>query len=64
MNHDEHRIIPKCLLVDDLTENLTALSGLLEQEDLEIHTARSGTEALELLLKNDYALPLHFSSRL
>lgn len=46
----------KCLLVDDLEENLLALSALLHREDLEILQARSGAEALELLLANDVAL--------
>lgn len=52
------RLLPKCLLVDDLPENLKALSHLLENEKVEIHTALSGTEALELLLENEYALAL------
>jgi signal transduction histidine kinase len=46
----------KCLLVDDLEENLMALSGLLERDDVELHTARSGSEALEMLLIHDFAL--------
>ena len=46
----------KCLLVDDLEENLLALSALLRRPDLEILTARSGREALELLLVHDVAL--------
>ncbi len=46
----------KCLLVDDLEENLLALSALLQRPDLEILTARSGSEALELLLVHDVAL--------
>lgn len=46
----------KCLLVDDLEENLLALSALLKGDDVEILTARSGPEALELLLANDVAL--------
>jgi len=46
----------KCLLVDDLTENLLALAALLEREDVELLTARSGAEALELLLEHDVAL--------
>src|SRR3984893_11239125 len=46
----------KCLLVDDLEENLLALSALLRSEDVEILQARSGAEALELLLANDVAL--------
>ena len=40
----------KCLLVDDLEENLLALSALLRRDDVEVLTARSGSEALELLL--------------
>ncbi len=46
----------KCLLVDDLAENLLALSALLQRDDVEILTARSGFEALELLLVHDFAL--------
>src|SRR6202000_1252112 len=46
----------KCLLVDDLEENLLALSALLRREDVEILQARSGAQALELLLANDVAL--------
>lgn len=48
----------KCLLVDDLEENLLALSALLASEGVEILTARSGREALELLLENEFALAL------
>ncbi|HEY4372484.1 MAG TPA: hybrid sensor histidine kinase/response regulator [Burkholderiales bacterium] len=48
----------KCLLVDDLEENLLALSALLKREDLEIVTARSGPQALELLLVHEVALAL------
>ena len=43
----------KCLLVDDLDENLLVLSALLRREGVELLLARSGPEALELLLKND-----------
>ena len=48
----------KCLLVDDLDENLLALSALLRSPDVEILQARSGREALELLLVHDVALAL------
>lgn len=48
----------KFLIVDDLAENIRALEALLKRDGLEIHTARSGREALELLLRNDYALAL------
>ncbi|HEV2703453.1 MAG TPA: hybrid sensor histidine kinase/response regulator [Steroidobacteraceae bacterium] len=50
--------VVKCLLVDDLPENLLALSELLRQEGVEILQARSGTEALEMLLVHDVALAL------
>jgi two-component system, sensor histidine kinase and response regulator len=46
----------KCLIVDDLQENLLALSALLQRDDVEILAARSGSEALELLLVHDFAL--------
>jgi signal transduction histidine kinase len=46
----------KCLLVDDLPDNLLALSGLLQSEDIETLSARSGSEALELLLMHEFAL--------
>ena len=60
MSQDHHHSAEpspiKCLLVDDLQENLDALSALLQRPDLEILTARSGMEALELLLAHDVAL--------
>jgi two-component system, sensor histidine kinase and response regulator len=46
----------KCLLVDDLEENLLALTALLRREDVEVLQARSGAAALELLLAHDVAL--------
>jgi two-component system sensor histidine kinase/response regulator len=46
----------KCLLVDDLEENLLALAALLARHDVIVLTARSGSEALELLLVHDVAL--------
>ena len=48
----------KFLLVDDVEENLTALEGLLRREGLELLKARSGAEALELLLVHDVSLAL------
>jgi|SRR5665213_114523 len=48
----------KCLLVDDLDENLLALSTLVERDDVEVLRARSGVEALEILLANEVALAL------
>lgn len=46
------------LLVDDLDENLLALEALLKREGVVCLKARSGDEALELLLVNDVALAL------
>src|ERR1700748_2119608 len=46
------------LLVDDLEENLLSLEALLRGEDLRLLKARSGDEALELLLQHDVALAL------
>ncbi|MBN9076499.1 MAG: histidine kinase [Rhizobiales bacterium 65-79] len=46
------------LLVDDLQENLMSLEALLKREDLVILKARSGDQALELMLQHDIALAL------
>ncbi len=46
------------LLVDDLEENLLSLEALLRRDGVAILKARSGDEALELLLKHDVALAL------
>ena len=48
----------KFLLVDDLDTNLLALEALLSREGLELLKARSGAEALELLLVHDFSLAL------
>jgi two-component system, sensor histidine kinase and response regulator len=48
----------KCLLVDDLDDNLLTMSALLRSDEVEVLTARSGREALELLLVHDVALAL------
>lgn len=49
---------PKCLIVDDLRENIIALQSLLKDEHVEIMSAQSGLEALNILLENDFALAL------
>lgn len=46
------------LLVDDREDNLLALEGLLAREDLKLLRAKSGRDALELLLGHDVALAL------
>ena len=48
----------KFLLVDDTEENLVALEALLRRDGLELLKARSGPEALELLLQHEVALAL------
>ncbi len=48
----------KFLLVDDLEENLLVLEALLRREGLELLKARSGREALELMLEHEFALAL------
>ncbi len=48
----------KILLVDDRQENLDSLRQLLARDGLEIVLARSGNQALDLLLDHDFALVL------
>src|SRR5689334_10302102 len=48
----------KCLLVDDVEENLLALEAVLRGDDREIYKATSGPQALELLLLHEFALAL------
>jgi two-component system sensor histidine kinase/response regulator len=48
----------KCLIVDDLEENLLALAALLQRDGVQLLPARSGLEALELLLVHDVALAI------
>jgi signal transduction histidine kinase len=46
------------LIVDDLEENLLSLEALLQRDGLGFLKARSGDDALEILLKHDVALAL------
>jgi signal transduction histidine kinase/DNA-binding response OmpR family regulator len=46
------------LLVDDQASNLTALEAILEPLGQNLHRARSGREALRLLLERDFAVIL------
>ncbi|MDY6855389.1 MAG: response regulator [Thermodesulfobacteriota bacterium] len=48
----------KVLLVDDRDENLVALEALMEDLDLNIFKARSGNEALGLMLSHEFAIVL------
>ncbi len=46
----------KILLVDDIVDNLLALEALLKQTGIQVFSATSATQALELLLENDFAV--------
>ena len=50
--------IVKLLVVDDIPQNLVAISALLRREGVEVLTAASGTEALEILLVEDVAVAM------
>lgn len=56
--NDASRGLPVVLLVDDSSANLLALEAMLRREDLEIVTARSGRDALEVLLERDVAVAI------
>lgn len=45
----------KILLVDDRPESLASLEGVLEDPQYELVTARTGLEALQCLVKDDFA---------
>ena len=47
-----------CLVVDDVPENIVALRALLQSDDVDVLTAQSGAEALEILLRDDIALAI------
>ena len=56
--NDPRNPVVKCLLVDDVADNLAVLSAVLQREGVELLLARSGIEALELLLNHEVALAL------
>jgi len=49
---------PKVLVVDDYLENLIATAAVLRDVDAEIVQARSGNEALSLMLRSEFAVVL------
>jgi signal transduction histidine kinase len=49
---------PKVLVVDDLNQNIVALQAIVGRDDLQLLTANSGPEALEIVLQHDIALAL------
>jgi len=46
------------LVVDDIAENLVAMDALLRRDGVRVLCARSGAEALEILLRHDVAVAL------
>ncbi len=46
------------LIVDDVKDNLLALSAILDRPDVSIHQALSGESALELILQHDFCLAI------
>lgn len=50
--------VVKLLLVDDLPENLVALEALVRGDGREVFCARSGEEALSLMLDHEFALAI------
>ena len=55
MNSDRTQL-SKILIVDDKQENLFATQSILKKFDAEIFTALSGSDALSLLLRHEFAL--------
>jgi len=52
------RAVANILLVDDRPENLISLKSILERPDYNLVTAQSGKEALELVLRESFAVAL------
>jgi len=48
----------KILIVDDVKANLVAMTRIIRRQDIEVFTASSGYDALELTLKYDFAVIL------
>lgn len=48
----------RVLIIDDREENISALSHLIEADDIDIYSASSAEEALGHLLEHDFALAL------
>lgn len=54
----DHEIDVDVLVVDDVAQNLVAAEALLRRPGVRVLTARSGEQALELLLSHDVAVAL------
>jgi len=55
---EEENFHIKVLVVDDVQVNLIAMKRIINRDDLEVITASSGYEALELTMKHDFAVIL------
>ena len=55
-NNKENKL--EILIVDDNNDNLFALKSLLKRDDIDILEAKSGSCALELMMKHDFCLAL------
>lgn len=49
---------PSILVVDDNQANIVAIKTILSNNEVELHSCTSGSEALSLLLRHDYAVIL------
>lgn len=59
MNHDDSSSAPRpVLFVDDTADTRFLVEYSLQQEGVEVHSAQTADEALELARKNSYALIL------
>jgi len=54
----DHTDEANLLIVDDLPENLLALDALLKAPGIRVHQAESAEQALELLLRHEFALAI------
>ena len=55
---EPHVVKPKILIVDDNTQHLFAIGGLLKKLEVEVIHAASGSEALGLMLEYDFCLAI------
>ena len=51
-------MVHKVLLVDDRRENIFSLKSLLADLNIQMHSAQSGAEALNLMVDNEFALAI------
>lgn len=56
--HPQDAFKPHVLVVDDIPANLVAMKTTIKELDCNFHCARSGNEALSMMIRNQYALVL------